>query len=67
MKLINSTTKKEIKVGDEVTTFRGEKAVLRGSEEPKHPASSGRVYVRFDGHDYDMSYFPSVIGAEFVK
>lgn len=50
---------KEIKVGDEVVDFRGDKAVVTGWIKPKHPGSTGRVSVKEDG-GFTMDYFPSV-------
>ena len=50
---------KEIKVGDEVVDFRGDKAVVTGWLKPKHAGSTGRVSVKEDG-GFTMDYFPSV-------
>ena len=67
MKLINSTTKKEIKEGDRVTTFRGEKGTLTGNRPPQHEGSTGKVYVKFGAEGSEREYYPSVIGAEWKK
>lgn len=57
----------EVKVGDTVH--------LRASHldceiveivEPASPASTGRVYVSWDGSDTKHGYFPSVVGARWV-
>jgi len=55
--------------GQEVTTFRGEKAILTGWREPQHAASSGRVYITIYEEDgtYNGEFFPGVIGAEFKE
>ena len=64
-KLISDADGSEIGVGDQVTTFRGEKGKVAGWTAPTHPGSSGRVSVEFaDGHS--MEYFPSVINAHIV-
>lgn len=58
-KLINSITRQEIKPGDEVFTFRDEKATLESHD-------GRRVYCKKPGSDMTWQWFPSVIGAEFV-
>jgi len=65
MKLVNTKTGIELKVGDFVGTFRGEKMMLTGWAEPRHPGSSGRIYVV--PVDFPLEYFPGVIDAAFVK
>ena len=67
MKLINSNTNREIKVGDQVRTFRDEVCELMGFEAPRKPSSTGRVYVKFPDSEHQRSFFPSVIGCEIVK
>ena len=57
MILINSTTQKEVKTGDEVTTFRGKKGILLSW-------TTNRVYVKTEGLLYTSEWFPSVIGCE---
>jgi hypothetical protein len=54
-------------VGDEVTDFRGEKAVVRDATAPKSPASTGRVYVTVPGVTSQQGYFPSVYGLMWVN
>lgn len=65
LKLFNSKTGEQLKVGDRVKTFRGESATLLGMQEPQHAASTGRVFVKIDGTQYESSFFPGVIGAEW--
>ena len=65
MKLINSTTNKEVKIGDTVTSFRGERFELRSWSEPHHEGSTGRIYVR-EGK-LEGSYYPSVFDCKFVN
>lgn len=55
----------EAHIGMEVTTFRGEKAILTGWQEPKHYGSTGRVCIKEEGADWTSRCYPSVIGAEF--
>lgn len=65
-RLINETTGQEVKEGDTVTTFRGEKGILSGFREPHKPSSTGRVYVEFEGQSYTSEFFPSVIDCKIV-
>jgi hypothetical protein len=67
LRLVNTSTGKPLKLGDAVETFRGERAILLGIAEPHKPASTGRVYIQFDGTTYAREFFPSVIGAEWVN
>jgi len=64
MKLINAQTGKEIRIGDEVTTFRGTKGRLK-SAHPGHWGGSGKVTVTIG--KVDREYYPSVIGATFAE
>lgn len=66
----------EVKLGDQVLLTINEPRAGRlcsivGIEEPRHAASTGRVYleeVSRDGVPRGMeSYFPSIIGAEWDK
>ena len=53
-----------LRIGAQVSTFRGEKAEVRGMYQPHHPGSTGRVFLRFeDGSEGE--YFPSVINAQW--
>ena len=65
MKLINSITKQEIKIGDTVISFRGEKYEVRSWSEPQHAGSTGRMYVKND--QLDRSLYPAVFNCEFVN
>jgi hypothetical protein len=60
-KLINAKTDEEIKVGDVVTDFRGDKHKLVAWTRPKHPGSTGRVTL-----SDNRVVYPSVIGAKIV-
>ena len=65
--LVNAKTGVEVSVGDEVVTFRGDKCVLSGGRPPAHSASTGRVYVKANPDGYAAEYFPSVVGAKWVR
>ena len=65
MKLINSKTKQEVKIGDMVTSFRGEKYEVRSWSEPHHSGSTGRMYVKNDQLDREL--YPAVFNCEFVN
>jgi hypothetical protein len=71
LKLIETETKRELKVGDTVTTFRGETGILTGWKEPYDFDSTkyagARVYVKTTGHDWTNEWNPGVIGAEFFR
>lgn len=60
MKLIDTKTNKEVAIGEVVTSFRGEKAVVTGFRPPHKPSSSGRVYVRPLEGEGTREYFPGV-------
>ena len=67
MKLIYTNTGAPAKLGDIVETFRGERAVLLGIQEPHKPASTGRVYIQLADSRASREFFPSVIGAEWIE
>ena len=59
---------KTVVIGQIVTDFRGDKAIVTGWEEPDYPSSSGRIYVKWDEDQiWNSSYYPSVFGAEWEK
>ena len=65
MKLVYKDTGIEVKIGD-AATIREQEVIVTDIEEPRHAASTGRVYVKMEGFTMGRSYFPSVIGAEWV-
>lgn len=67
MKLIYTTTGAPAKLGDIVETFRGERAVLLGIQQPHKPSSTGRVYIQLEGSRASREFFPSVINAEWIE
>ncbi len=66
MKLIYSASRMPVYVGDQVTLSDGEEFTILRIEEPHKPASTGRVHGTIKGASYENSYFPGVIGAEWV-
>lgn len=67
MKLVHSVTGVEVHVGDMVESFRGERAEVTGWIEPKTPASSGRIEVRYVGGVGSAVFYPSVFDHVFVE
>ena len=68
MKLVYEKTGCEVKCGDVAETFRGDVVYVEGWDEPAHPGSTGRVYVKeFGDRGFNCSYYPSVIGAVWVQ
>lgn len=67
MRLVYTATRKEVAVGDKVTMHNGGDACVTGWERPRSPVSSGRVYVIPESSVYESSYYPSVIGAEWIE
>lgn len=68
MKLIDKRTNTEIKTGDIVRDFRGAAWVYEGGQPPHTENSTGKVWL----HDLTekrmtREFYPSVIGAEWVK
>jgi len=63
MRLIHKNGK-EVQVGDEVVSFRGEKATVISIQEPHTPASTGRLYVKEEG-GWEQGYYPSVFDCEW--
>ena len=66
MKLVDTKTGREIRIGDVVKTFRGEDAKVLGWSEPRHSASTGRVDVFLIDAGYRQEFFPGVINARIV-
>ena len=66
-RLVDIKTGDAIPVSGVVTTFRGERAVVRDWTAPNHSGSTGRVYVSLDGGAWDREFFPSVVGAMLIR
>lgn len=54
---------KELKVGDIVTNFRGEKETIKGLLPPHKMGACGKYYTE----EYGACYYVSCIGAKFVE
>lgn len=67
MRLIYTDTGAPVQLGDQVQTFRGERAILLGIGEPHKPSSTGRVYIQLADSGASREFFPSVIGAEWIE
>jgi hypothetical protein len=66
-KLVRQSDGSEIKIGDEVSDFRGRVCILKGMEPPKHSASTGRVTLQDRGAPHMSYVYPSVIESLFVE
>lgn len=68
-KLIDGMSKKELKIGDKVSTFRGEDGRLTALNPPHKASSQGKVGVELDdmqdGAIRHLEFYASVIGARF--
>lgn len=67
--LIHEDTDLEVKRGDVVTDFRGDKSVITGMQEPRHSSSEGRVLVADNAKVSEAesaAYYPSVFGLKWV-
>lgn len=53
--------------GEQVETSRGETFTITGGSPPHHSGSTGRVWVTDDTGNGTREYFPTVIGAKWVK
>lgn len=58
---------KEVQVGDNARTFRGERCEVAYFRPPRTPASSGKVTLKFTKDDIGMEYYVSVIGAQWIE
>lgn len=52
----------EVKVGDSLTDFRGDKAIVKSFEAPHKPGAKGRIYV-----EGGWGYYASVFRCEYVE
>jgi hypothetical protein len=57
----------ELKVGDIVSTFRGERVMIVGLEEPREFGKSGYIHARYLDAQWVNHWYPSVINARFVN
>lgn len=63
--LVHSKSRKPVERGEVVTDFRGDTATVTGWDEPRHPGSTGRVYVKPADADWTHGYYPSVYDLEW--
>jgi hypothetical protein len=61
-KLVDRTTRVQCRIGDTVTDFRGDTAVLAGGSPPHKPSSSGFAYTQGN-----RELYVGVFGLEWVK
>lgn len=57
VKLVNITTGEQVNIGDEVTSFRGEKAIVKSIYPPHKSSASGKVNY----------FYASVYNCEFIE
>lgn len=67
MRLVHTSTGKEVQIGDSVVSFREEKATIVHITKPHKPASTGRVGVKFSGSGSVSEYFPGVFGLDWIE
>jgi hypothetical protein len=68
MKLVDEAGN-DVEIGQEITNFRGEKAIVTGGQAPRTPDSTGRVTVTSakPDEDWQMAYYPSVYNLRWVE
>ena len=67
MRLILERTGEPIRIGDGVTSFRGEAYIVTGGEPPRHEGSTGRIWVREAGTPNETEFFPGVFECKWVE
>lgn len=72
MRLVYRDNGNEVKIGDIIYLDgdgreEDECVKVMSIEKPHKPSSTGRVYVQQSGFSMQRSYFPSVIGAEWIE
>lgn len=67
MRLVYKATGEEVKVGDVVTMRDGNQCEVKYFRPPHSSSSSGKVTVKEDGRSFQMEYYVSVIGAEWIE
>lgn len=63
--LVHKSTGKPVQIGEEVTDFRGDKAIVTGWDTPHSPASTGRLYV-VEQDRAPFGFYPSVFDCEWI-
>lgn len=65
--LVHADTRKPVRSGEQLQSFRGEHYTLVDVAYPRHAGSStGRVYVTADGETV-QSYYPSAFRLEWIE
>jgi hypothetical protein len=59
--LYHKTSGIPVKIGDHVTSFRGEEATVLDIVPPRHEGSTGRVYTELGAH------YPSVYDLHWIE
>ena len=74
MRLVYEDSGKEVKIGDNVITFKGDNVKVVYFGEPHKPSSTGRVTVEYNGVQWrpsdgghQMDYFVGVIKAKWIE
>lgn len=67
MKLVNTLSGDEVKVGHRVHMHNGGIVEITDIVKPHKPSSTGRVYVKDLEEGWTASYFPSVVGAKWIE
>ena len=68
MKLVYENTGCEVKCGELARTFRDEVVYIEGWDDPAHPGSTGRVYIKhFGDNGWTQGVYPSVVRAVWVQ
>ncbi len=71
MRLVYKNTQQEVKVGDEVTTSKGQTLIVKSFNQPHKPSSSGLVELSDTsavyGKDATFEMYVGVIGAEWIE
>ncbi len=74
MRLVHTNQNREVFIGDEVVSFRGDRYVVVGSIEPQHEGSTGRVLVqevlpkgtKKRAPTMTQAYYPAVFDLQWV-
>lgn len=64
MKLIHKQTGQEVREGDTVQDFWGDKGIVIGWAKPQNPVSTGRITVDHEGIEHHC--YPSVYSCEWI-
>ena len=65
MNLIHSKSKETVKIGETITSFRGDKYTVVGMCKPSHISSTGRILVKNEHRESE--FYPSVFNCEWSQ